>query len=98
MTLEYYWEFNRNGTTTKFDQEADPLIVKWIDKLGLREENIKVVRETGKDGYAGIKVYYNRDIDFWVIKFTSFLDINHILHKMGVYKLQHLSSLLIQLL
>lgn len=83
MTLEYCWEFNRNGTITKIDQETDPLIVKWIDKLGLREENIKVILQSGIDGYAGIKVYYNRDIDYWVIKYSLGLELNHVLHKLG---------------
>lgn len=83
MTLECYWEFNRNGITTKIDEEVDPLIVKWIDNLGLQKENIKVIKESGIDGYAGIKVYYDHNIDYWIIKYSLGLDLNHVLHKLG---------------
>ena len=77
MTLQTCWIFGEK----RVDQDNSPLITKWITLLSLEEEPIKIVIEH-KDGYAGINLYYNSNLNSWFIV-NNGLDDYHVLHKLG---------------
>ena len=78
MTIQTYWIFKGNKET----QETDPLIIKWIAKLNLHDQNI-VIKHEAIDGYARFTLQYDQDTDYWIIGMPMGFDIYHALHKLG---------------
>jgi hypothetical protein len=78
MTLQTCWVIRGN----KHYQENDPLITKWIEKLGLQQENI-IIKHESIDGYARITLRYYETNNIWIIGLPVGFDIKHIIHKLG---------------
>lgn len=78
--IESYYKFTLE---TIKKSETDPLILEWIERLNLESENIEIIADFSKDGYAGIYLRYNQELDKWIISYTSIFESYHIIHKLG---------------
>ena len=77
MTLQTYLSFRGRLQ----NETSSSLIMKWIKRLSLEDEPIKIIHEH-KNGYAGITLRFNNEINSWVISENGLSD-QWILHKLG---------------